>query len=414
MSQNVRRAEILLNQGRIDDAEQYIKLALNDDLENDYTYFLNARLLAARKQLNRAIEMLNEAIKIDPNDEFYWYVKASYLFRLNKTYEAELLVGQAISRNPSVGAYYNLLALIKHSQKQHKDSLQIVTEGLQLSPDDVDLLNTKSIILKALGRDEEAADAIQGAIFQDPENDYTHTNLGWAALKDRDVKSAATHFKEALRLNSSSDYAREGLLEAMKGKYWFYRQFLSFQLWLETKTSTLQWIIIIGFIVVRNAVRKIGEHYPGLEFLTVPIFYTFLLVALGSWVLNPLANIAIRFTKEGKYLFHEKQLFTVDLLLVSAGIFVIGLLGSFFVSGFGFMALAIFGLSMLVPLDYTFNDNSSERKFNFYALGMAILGIIGVVKTFLVDDPLNFFAIAYFVAFIAFTWISSFWNSKAV
>ncbi|MDB5311521.1 MAG: tetratricopeptide repeat protein [Gemmataceae bacterium] len=46
---------------------------------------------------------------------------------------------------------------------------------------------------------------------------------GWALLHARQPAEALTHFREALRLDPTNEWARDGLIEALKARYWVYR-----------------------------------------------------------------------------------------------------------------------------------------------------------------------------------------------
>ena len=117
-------------------------------------------------------------------------------------------------------------------------------------PENVFCLNTKSTAQLKLGHEEEAFQTVEGALNEDPEDSYTHTNYGWGLLQSGDVPKALHHFKEALRLDPSNNNARSGMIEALKAKYWFYKKFLSYQFWMQKKSSKFQWGFIIGIYIL--------------------------------------------------------------------------------------------------------------------------------------------------------------------
>ena len=81
------------------------------------------------------------------------------------------------------------------------------------------------------GRPEEASTAATAALGYAADSSATQAQAGWVALETNRPKEALHHFREALRLNPDSDFAREGLVEALKARYWVYRTFMRFVYW---------------------------------------------------------------------------------------------------------------------------------------------------------------------------------------
>lgn len=82
--------------------------------------------------------------------------------------------------------------------------------------------------LLQLGDRDAAAATIEGALRRNPDDAATHTTQGWAMLHGGDPTRAAGHFREALRLDPTSGYARSGIVEALKARNPIYRQLLSY------------------------------------------------------------------------------------------------------------------------------------------------------------------------------------------
>ena len=80
------------------------------------------------------------------------------------------------------------------------------------------------------------------ALANDPENALTHANQGWALLHRGDHAKALEHFREALRIDPELDWARAGIVEALKARHLIYRLMLRFFLWIGRQASVAQWI----------------------------------------------------------------------------------------------------------------------------------------------------------------------------
>ncbi len=61
-----------------------------------------------------------------------------------------------------------------------------------------------------------------------------------------DHKQALEHFREALRLKPDMEWARNGMVEALKARYFLYRLMLRYYLWMSRFTRRGQWGMIIG------------------------------------------------------------------------------------------------------------------------------------------------------------------------
>ena len=113
--------------------------------------------------------------------------------------------------------------------------------------------------LVQLGRKDEADHTLGSALANDPENALTHANQGWAFLHRGDHERALEHFREALRIDPELDWARIGIVEALKARYLIYRFMLRFFLWMSRKGTAARWVILLGFVFGR---RDPGEYRP--------------------------------------------------------------------------------------------------------------------------------------------------------
>lgn len=78
--------------------------------------------------------------------------------------------------------------------------LAAAERGLALDPGHVRCLNLRASALRQLGQADEAAEALEYALAEDPDEPDTHATYGFASLQRGKVHEALTHFREALRL----------------------------------------------------------------------------------------------------------------------------------------------------------------------------------------------------------------------
>ena len=407
MSSQLERADLLLEHGKLDEAEKSVKLHLSEFPNDAYGISVFSRITHAKDDNLGALAIINSAVGIQPNESYYNYLRALYLYHLEKYEEAEEAIKKSISLSPEIGDYFGLLATIKIYQKKHQEALDFVNIGLSHDPENVFCLNTKSTAQLKLGYKEEAFQTVEGALNEDPEDSYTHTNYGWGLLQSGDISKALHHFKEALRLDPSNNNARSGMIEALKAKYWFYRKFLSYQFWMQKKSSKFQWGFIIGIYVLSKGLSSIAESNPVLSDWIYPIYYTLILAAFSTWVMDPVSNLFLRLNKFGRFALNEIETKISNLVGIAASLFLIGGVLYLFTGSLFNIALALYGFTMMVPLAGTFNGTKNAKKVNLYALGMAIIGFLALITIFKSGDLKSQLISIYLFAFIGYQWLGN-------
>src|SRR5690606_21011372 len=121
----------------------------------------------------------------------------------------------------------------------------------------------------------------------------SHANMGWTLLHQGQPRRAAEHFREALRLDPTSDWARSGIVEAMKARSPIYRVFLAYFLFMSRLSSGAQWGILIGGYAGYQTVRTIGRTHPALAPYLQPLIVAYVVFALGTIVAIPLFNLLL-------------------------------------------------------------------------------------------------------------------------
>ena len=407
MNSQLERADFLLEHGKLDDAEKSVKLHLSEFPNDAYGISIFSRITNAKGDNLKALSIIESAIGIQPDESYYHYLRSLYLYHLEKDVEAEDAIKNSIRLSPNIADYFGLLATIKIYQKKYEEALDSVNEGLSHDPENVFCLNTKSTAQINLGQEEEASKTVKGALNEDPEDSYTHTNYGWGLLQSGNITKALYHFKEALRLDPSNENARSGMIEALKAKYWFYRKFLKYQFWMQKKSSKFQWGFIIGIYILSKALSSIAKSNPELSNWVYPIYYTLILAAFSTWVMDPVSNLFLRINKFGRYALNETETKISNFVGAAASLCIIGTLSYLFIDRLFFLALALYGFTMMVPLAGIFNGTKNEKKVNLYALAMGIIGILALTSIFRNDNLNSLLIPIYLFAFIGYQWLGN-------
>src|SRR5439155_25034708 len=146
-----------------------------------------------------------------PDLAFAHYALADALHFADREDDAAVAIEKAIDLDPLNASFRGLQAGIRFARRDWAGALEAADAGLELDAEDDACTNLRAMALVQLGRRDEAGAAIQGALERDPENAISHANQGWTLLHQRRPKDALVHFREALRIDPTLDWARAGM-----------------------------------------------------------------------------------------------------------------------------------------------------------------------------------------------------------
>jgi tetratricopeptide (TPR) repeat protein len=404
----LQRAELLINQQRYEEAERVLSELLANEPDNIQVL---ATLSDVKLQLDKdedARELIDSAIGIAPDVAYLYYIKAKVSVHLKRYDESEQLLQQAISLDPSDADYFSYCGFIKLARKQYEPALQLANKALEFDPENILALNTRSSALLKLNRVDESFATIDGALREDPGNTYTHANYGWNLLEKGDHNKALEHFKEALRNNPGNQFAQAGMMEALKARFMIYRWFLKYSFWMGNLAEKYQWAVLIGFFFGSKLLRNLARSNEALQPYLNPLIGLLALIAISTWVITPLSNLFLRMNSYGKHLLDKKEMQSSNFVGASLIVMFIGIAGYAVQQTDPWVAVAVFGFSMMVPLSSMFAPSKFKNAMVYYAGGLALAGTLAILLSFLTGELFNLFTIVYLFGFIAFQWIANF------
>jgi tetratricopeptide (TPR) repeat protein len=307
MSAQRQRAWAALERSRYELAEKEFRVVLAEEPDDAQSHAGLALCLVEQRRFDEAEAEANTAVGMAPDADFCHFVMGRVLLERNRFGEAITAIEEAIRLDPQDANNRYLLAMTLSRQRKWGECLAAADAGLALDAEHEGCTNLRALALTHLGRKDEAADTIAGALERAPESSLTHTNQGWALLHRNDPTAALEHFREALRLDPGNDWAREGLLTALKASNTFYRGVLAFFLYMQRKGAAARWMILIGILVGQQMLFRISDGDSPLAWgaLIVAILAT-VFVAL-TWLANPLMNLVMRFHRHGRHALTAEQ-----------------------------------------------------------------------------------------------------------
>lgn len=414
------RASLLLEQGRVQDAESAARQVLSKEPYSDGALALLGRCAYEGQHFKDGMSFIKEALALRPEHSFYYYLLAFGHYQLGEHALAIQHLETAQAFHPDVAEYFGMHAFVLLAQGQWEAALQKADEGLVHEADNLTCLNARSRALNKLRRTGEAIETIQDALAVDPQNELSHTTIAWNYLEKGAHKNARHHFLEALRLNPNSEVARTGLKEAMKSKVAPYRWLLQYQFWLQHKgrrwQSAAPFLLFILFRVVSGLLGA-GQGTKG--FVWIPLAVYLLLVVI-SWTIGSIANFVLLFNPLGKHALTASEKWT-SVSVVSAlvlGVSALGFAlvvpsenagsaaGAAFVAGIILLTIALPLGDLSYPLQWR-GRATRERA----AMMLAVTGLFALVSLVLLPQSWVLPAL-YGGAFVLYNWSSLFRHAR--
>lgn len=377
MTERFMRASMLMEQNRHALAAEELQGHLATEPNDPYAHSLLALCLAEAEDFKEATRHAEEAIRIAPDFAFAHYAAACVLIERNRFKEAITAINEAIRLDPEDADYLATLARIHLAESRHAAALEAAERGLQMDPQHVGCQNLRAMSLKNLGRHNDAAAALDSALSRDPENAVTHANKGWALLEKNQHEEALRHFREALRLNPELDWAREGIVVALKSRYRIYAIMLKYFLWMSKLSSQAQWGVILGIYFGSKMLGNLDRAHPEWAAWIKPVRYLLFGFAIMTWVADPLFNLALRFSPYGRLALKPDQAKAANLVGIVLGLALISVILSFTVyrnqDGMGLITLGI--ALLIIPVSTIYRCDGIRRKIAMaYCGGLVVLG----------------------------------------
>lgn len=412
VSENSNHIILLIQQSRFKEADKLLEAAMELGGLSYFNFALRAICNLELKNYDFAYQCIQSGLELNAGDALLHSLACSYFMHKGDIKNAEYHIKEAIEINPEEADYFANYASIKMMQNKWSEAIELVDNGLALQPDNLSCLNIKTTALTKLKRHTEAERTIENALGFDPNNAATHTNVGWRELEKRNYQKSLEAFSTALAINPNSQYAKEGLTEALKAKYWFYKLFLAYVFWLSRLDKRTQGFFIFGIYILIRVMRYVAESIPAIETPVFILVIAYSIFAVSTWVINPITNLIFRFNKYGKHLLNREEITATNYSMVSLIAALVNLLLFFTTQNFSFLIGAIGAVALLIPISrlnasHNQKQNNLAQKITWGIFGLYVLMMVAIVST----SPYIVEAIAAFgISIVA---LQLFWNVKS-
>lgn len=153
----------------------------------------------ASNQIKKAIEKLDQVIKIEPENTAA-IVRMVNALRLDFDYDRAKDYGlKAVELMPDSPHPFNNLGLLYHELGDHKEALKYIEKAIEIQPDFAEGINNRGITLLAMGDVEGAKQAYLDALKIKPDYAACYRNLSTAGKGHKFTKEQIDHMEKALK-----------------------------------------------------------------------------------------------------------------------------------------------------------------------------------------------------------------------
>jgi tetratricopeptide (TPR) repeat protein len=409
MTPALNRAILLLHQSRFDLAAQELRGVLAESPHDPQAHGLLAVALAHLDQLDEAQAEAEQAIVLEPDWAFSHHCRAVVMQRRRRYAEAEASAREAVRLEPEDADYHAQLGAALFNQEKWQPALDAALEGLARDAEHDGCSHLRSMALTKLNRQDEALRAVDQSLSRDPDNAMAHANKGWALLHQREPRQALEHFREALRLDPMLEYARAGMVEALKAHNFIYRWMLAYFLWMSRLSSGARWGVILGGYFGYRILREIADQSPTLAPWLLPVLVIYVAFVALTWFAMPLFNLLLRLSRFGRHVLSRDQRVGANWFGLCLVTCVAAGSAAFFVDSEAPLVIAIVALGMAMPLSmcYMCDEGWPRQSMGWFTLGMGAVGALAIAGAALGQEWSAQVFMLFLFGVIATPWIAN-------
>jgi len=246
-SSNTAAVLQLIQWKRFKEALVEVEQVLAQNPEDPDILGLIAHIYFLMDEYEKALYWSTEALKREPNHELAWYVRVGVYYETEDEKAFNQALQEAVRIDPYEPQYYFMKANKLNKKGKFKEAKEQMLHALELSPESQLYLAMMSYIEALLGNFAESSRLDRQALQYDAEVPYVLLYLAWSAGHRGDYKLKETYMRNAVRLNPEDKQIQNEYLEALQHSHKLFRIFL----WPTKMISKMpRWQILVSWIIV--------------------------------------------------------------------------------------------------------------------------------------------------------------------
>ena len=371
----------LLRHGDVDAAERELAAFLVAEPADAPSRSLRALCLAELGRLDEAEAEARRAVETEPYLGYCHWALGTVLADRRRWTQAALAARHALVREPESGDAHCLLARALAGQERWAEALEAADAGLEAEVDHPGCANFRAAALHELGRPAEAEQAWVDAAAAEPDTAFARAASGWTALRrGAPGGEALPYFQNALSIDPRNEWARDGLLAALKARNPLYRGMLRFFVWMDALTPRTRWMVMVGGVVGYNFLRRSVEATPSLAPVAYPLMAAYALFVLLTWVTEPVFDFLLRFDPVGRTRVPPERALAGSAVVTTLAVAVTAAAAAAVTGSGPLFLLALLAGVLVVPLSGTFSapEGWPRRTMAVYTAAVAATGALGL------------------------------------
>jgi tetratricopeptide (TPR) repeat protein len=292
----------LLDDGHSAEALSHLDLLLREEPYQGQLYALRALIRADLSRLDDAAEDTRVACEVAPGHPFVQYAAGAVALRQGAMLEAIDAAQRARAIAPGYGDATLLEARARAALGQWAQVRLLATAVAEQEPG-----NEEAALLVTIA-DESGRDGLldpvawKSLVERFPLSSVARTGSAWTRLVAGEARAARDEFEQALALDPSLPWAKEGLVLALKASNPVYALLLRFFLWFGKLPQRSRNFVLIGGVLGYNFLRRTAAAQPELKPFIVPVLVAYIAFLVLSWLADPLLNLLLMARPEGRRL----------------------------------------------------------------------------------------------------------------
>ena len=396
----------LLSDGQRAEALARLDVLLREEPWQGSLFALRGLICAESNLLDEAGEAVRRAREIAPDHPFVQYAAAAVALQQGSVLDAihAAQAAQQLAPEYSVAALLEARARAQLGQWDRVAAIAAAVAGWEPENEEAALLGAIAAAVARDGTLDRATWERLGERF--PLNPVARAGSGWTRLNAGQIRAARAEFEQALAMDPSLSWAKEGLATALKARNPVYALMLRFFLWFGRLQPRPRTAIVIGGFLAYNALRRTATHQPELRPLIVPVLVVYLAFVVLSWLADPLMNLLLMTRAEGRRLLEPDQRRSAVLVgsCLALGA-ALGIAGG--ISDQPRVALAGLGVGLASFAVAAAGTREGRRRTQFYSMAAVAIGA-SLLSALAPESLAGMLFLVAVLCSAAVTWMSAF------
>jgi tetratricopeptide (TPR) repeat protein len=291
-----------LADGQHPEALEELDRLIREEPYHGTAHALRALIYADEGRLDRAVDDAARGKQLAPEHPFVLYVAGAVALHQGAVLEAIHAAREAQQLDPTYADAVLLEARARAAAGQWPSVMALADRVVEQEPE-----NEEAAVLATLARDAERKGVLDDTAWKTlaerfPLNPVARAGAGWTSMLAGQIPAARVEFEQALAVDPSLPWAKQGLVLALKARNPVYALLLKFFLWfgrLPTRTRTY---ILIGGVLGYNFLRRTARDEPELKPYISPLLFAYMGFVVLTWLADPLLNLLLMAKAEGRRL----------------------------------------------------------------------------------------------------------------